>query len=285
VSKLLVTGASGLLGGALARRAAADGWDVVGTRLTHPAAVRSVRLDVRDAGAVDALLAAEAPDAVIHTAYRQHGPGAAAVNVDGAAHVAAAAARAGARLVHLSTDVVFGGREDRPLREDDPVDPVTDYGRAKAAAETAVAAACPAALIVRTSLLYTGPPGPPSPHEELAVAAARGERPATFFADELRCPIQVGDLAAALLELAGAHDAGILHVAGADTVDRHTFATLVAEAWGVPAGALVAGPAPPDRPRACALDTGRARRRLATRLRGVREVLAPAGRAESAPRT
>jgi len=268
-----VTGASGYLGQALVRRAVAGGWDVTGTRLTRPAPGAGTLLDVRDAEAVDALVAAASPDAVIHTAYRQHGPEAAAITVDGAAHVAAGAARAGARLVHLSTDVVFGGRGDRARREEDPVDPVTDYGRAKARAEAVVAAACPGALVVRTSLLYAGPPGPASPHEELALAAARGERAATFFSDELRCPVQVGDLAGALLELAQTDVAGVLHVAGADVVDRHAFAVLVARAWGVPAGALVAGPAPPDRPRACALDSGRARALLATRLRGVHEVL------------
>jgi dTDP-4-dehydrorhamnose reductase len=281
-----VTGASGFLGRVLVQRAV-PAWEVVGTFLSQPppGSCRAVRLDVTDAAAVDALVAAERPDAVIHTAYRQHGDDAHAVNADGAGHVAAAARAAGARLVHVSTDVVFAGDGDRALREEDPVGPVTAYGATKAAAERLVAAAHPGALIVRTSLIYGGPGRAASPFERLAVEAAQGRRAATFFADERRCPIQVDDLAAALLELAAAEDRGLLHVAGADTVDRHAFATLIVRAAGLDPMALVAGPAPPDRPHNCALDVTRARARLATALRGVGEVLGGPSRTAAGRRT
>ena len=79
------------------------------------------------------------PEIVIHTAYLQDGPGAHEITVDGAENVARAAAAVGARLVHLSTDVVFDGRKGAPYVEDDPLSPVTDYGRAKAEAEGRVA--------------------------------------------------------------------------------------------------------------------------------------------------
>ena len=74
------------------------------------------------------------PTVVIHTAYRQDGRGAWQTTVDGA-HIATAAARVGARLVHLSTDVVFDGRKGSPYVEHDPRSPVTEYSRAKAEAE------------------------------------------------------------------------------------------------------------------------------------------------------
>src|SRR6476469_7608228 len=77
--------------------------------------------DVRDAGALDALLDATRPDAVIHTAYVQVGPDARGVNVQGSATVAQAARARGLRLVHVSTDVVFDGKLGRPIREDDPL--------------------------------------------------------------------------------------------------------------------------------------------------------------------
>nr|WP_267128282.1 sugar nucleotide-binding protein [Baekduia soli] len=125
--KLLITGVSGHLGGALAPAAHAAGWEVVGTWLRHRppggAPWRTAPLDVRDAAAVRALLTAEAPDAVIHTAYVQDGDQAAAVTTGGARHVAAAAAACGARLVHLSSDAVFTGDLGRPLREEDPSRP------------------------------------------------------------------------------------------------------------------------------------------------------------------
>jgi dTDP-4-dehydrorhamnose reductase len=274
LAKLLVTGASGYLGIALCAHATRAGWDVVGTYFTRaPDGLRALPLDVRDGAAATALVAGEAPDVVVHTAYRQDGDDARAINADGAANVAAAARAAGARLVHVSSDVVFGGDGDRPLREEDPVGPVTAYGATKAAAEERVAAIAPAAAIVRTSLLYGGPGAPASKHEALILAVARGEREMTFYDDEVRCPVQVGDLAAALLELAGTGHEGLLHVAGADAVDRLTFARLVAAARGADPGRLSGAPAPPDRPRKCALDSGRARALLRTPLRGVRDVL------------
>jgi dTDP-4-dehydrorhamnose reductase len=277
VVKLLVTGAAGYLGRAVAERAAADGWEVIGTHHRQaPRGVRSSALDVRDAGAVAALVAAEAPAAVIHTAYRQHGEAARAVNVDGAAHVAAAAHAAGARLIHVSSDAIFAGVGGRLLREEDPPDPVTPYGATKADAEPAVLAAHPGAVLARTSLIYGGPGVEGSPHEELALAAARGEREVAFFTDEIRSPIQVGDLATALVELAGmTTEAGPLHVGGSDPVSRLEFARLIVAARGDEAHgvALVGGPAPPGRPRHCPLDSSRAQRLLHVRLRGVHEVL------------
>ncbi|MDX6729879.1 MAG: dTDP-4-dehydrorhamnose reductase [Baekduia sp.] len=279
--RLLVTGASGYLGGALVAHAARAGWEVLGTYRTHPPGppaappgVRATALDVRDAGAVAGLLAREAPDAVVHTAYVQDGDAAHAVNAGGAEHVARAARAAGARLVHVSSDAIFAGAGDRPLREEDPPDPVTAYGATKAAAEPLVAAAHPDALIVRTSLLYGGPGRAPSKHETLALAVARGEADVAFFSDEIRSPVQVDDLAAALLQLVASAHAGPLHVGGADAVSRLAFARLIAAAAGEDPARLGAGrPAPPGRPRNCPLDSRRAQALLDTRLRGAREVL------------
>src|SRR6185295_12261452 len=130
----------------------------------------------------------------------------------GSANVARAAAAAGARLVHVSTDVVFDGRRGR-YREQDEVAAVHDYGRSKAEAERLVAALHPGAAVVRTSLIYGG--ATPSKHEEAARANAY-----PFFTNELRSPVQVTDLADALLELAATDYAGPLHAGGADDVSR-----------------------------------------------------------------
>lgn len=264
MAKLLVTGASGFLGRALVARAAASGWEVAGM---------TSATDVRDVAAVGARLRDERPDAVVHTAYVQHGEAAMAVNAGGAANVAAAAAAVGARLVHLSTDVIFAGDGAAPLREEDAVRPVTEYGATKAAAEPLVLAADPGALLVRTSLLLGGPGHEPSGHERLALAAARGEEDVAFFTDEVRSPIQVDDLAAALLELAARRELrGPLHVGGADAVSRFELASLVVASYGLDPGVLRGRPAPPDRPRSCALDSSRAAAVLTARPRGAREL-------------
>src|SRR5690242_13314419 len=223
--------------------------------------------DVRDADAVAAALDAAGADAVIHTAYVQDGPEARPTNVDGSLVVAQAAAERGLRLVHLSTDLVFSGKLERPLREDDPVDPITEYGRTKADAEAAVMAAHPGAVLVRTSLIYGG--ATPSRQEQLALDTAL-----TFYDDELRCPIAAPDLAAAVLELAERPEiSGPLHVAGRDPVSRLEFAQLVAAANGRDPDAIRSAHRPPGRPGDLRLDCSRADALLATRLRGVREVL------------
>ena len=254
---MFITGLGGYLGGELGRRAPLAGWEVEGV-------LGSAQLDVRDADGIRAAVVTARPDVVVHTAYRMDDAG---VNVDGTRAVAAAAGAAGARLVHLSTDVVFADGE-RPLSEDDPPGPVTGYGESKLEAERA----CPAsALIVRTSLLYGGER--PSPHEVAAIEAADGARDMTFFTDEVRCPIAVGDLAEAVLELAATDAVGPLHVAGTDALDRLEFARLVAAHHGRDPGALRGGEGGPGRPKRLALDCSRARALLRTPLRGAREVL------------
>jgi dTDP-4-dehydrorhamnose reductase len=272
-TRLLVTGGTGYLGGELLRRAPA-----VGTWFTRepPAGGDWVQLDVRDSIAVRRELERLRPAAVIHTAYRQDDR---ATTLDGAAAVAGAAATVGARLVHVSSDVIFDGSKPGPYTEEDPPSPITDYGRAKAEAERAVRAAHPGGLVVRTSLIYGGPE--PSRHERVACEAAQGGGDMAFFEDELRSPVLVADLASALLELAGRDETGILHVAGRDTVSRYEFALLLAQAHGlsrerIPRSRLAGSGV--VRPANCALDSSRARALLCTTLRGVLEYAGAAGR-------
>ena len=257
---MLVTGGSGYLGAELLRQAP----EAVGTYLTHPLP-GGVKLDVRDAAAV--ARAVEGHDLVIHTAYVQSDS---AVIEDGTAAVAEACAAGGARLVNISTDVVFDGALGRPYREPDEPVPITDYGRAKLAAERIVAESCPTALTVRTSLIYGGPPLAPSRQEQDALD---GE--VRFFTDEIRSPVQVGDLASVILGLAAGDGAGPVHLAGADHVSRYELACLIVAARGGEAGRVQSASFRElglDRPADCRLESDRV-----PPLRGVREVLARSG--------
>jgi dTDP-4-dehydrorhamnose reductase len=271
---LLVTGASGYLGRALL---ASTEPPVIATRFSPagPAgpALEWLRLDVRDGAAVEALFAAVRPAAVIHTAYRQQGPDAWDTNVAGSANVAAAAAATEARLVHVSTDVVFDGTGSRPYREDDEPNPVSDYGRSKLEAEREVLLVHPDALVVRTSLMVGG--AEPGPQERAVIAAARGESETKFFDDEWRSPILVADLAAALVELSRRREFGILHLAGPEAVSRWELARAIAAAHGLPGERLRRGRLAGSglqRPAYCVLDSSRARALLRTPIRGLSEL-------------
>ena len=286
--KLLVTGGSGFLGSELALQARAAGWEVVATHRSRPvgagsAGVATVPLDVTDATAIEALLTRERPDCVVNTAYVLSGPDLQAITAEAPGHVARACLRHGARLIQLSSDLVFDGRpggrsgSHGGYTEADPALPIIPYGEAKAAAEAELAALDPGALVVRTSLLLDSSLGL-GPQETRPLAAARGELELGFFSDEWRTPLSVRDLAAALLEAAPRADlSGLLHIAGPDRLNRLELAQLVCLRHGAdPAGlrgalaAALAGPRPLD----ASLDSSRAAGLLATRIRGIREVLA-----------
>ncbi len=258
--RVLVTGGAGYVGSELVRRAAQRGLNVRATLHTRRLALPAewLRVDVRDEAAVRE--AVDGTDCVVHTAYRMGGDDQWATNVEGAAVVAAAARAAGARLIHLSSDLVFSGSRGRYREEDEPA-PVNDYGRSKAEAERRVASAHPGASLVRTSLVYGA--AEPGPQERLAAEGT------TFFVDEIRSPVQVGDLAEAILELAGLEHEGPIHLGGADDVSRYEFAVLL----GADPARIEAGRTTPDRAANVSLDSSFARELLRTRLRGVREVL------------
>jgi dTDP-4-dehydrorhamnose reductase len=270
---LLVIGASGLLGRRLTRQAQLAGHSVVATfhaSVPPTAGVDWRQLDIRRRDDVIALARRARPDAIINAAYRQSDW---ETTADGATHVALAAAAAGARLVHVSTDAIFSG--NAPSYDETRLpDPVTPYGAAKAAAETAVKGIVPAAAIARTSLIIGDGDSPP---ERLVHALASGAAGA-LFADEVRCPVDAADLASALLELAASPHAGVCHVGGPDAMSRYELGLLIAARDGLDQAALpVALRAGTGRPGALELrlDSTRTQARLTTRLRGAREFLAP----------
>lgn len=261
--RLLVTGGrTGYLGRHVVATAEAAEHEVL--------AVGSADADIRDLAAVTALVADARADAVIHTAYAQSDW---EVTATGAANVARAAREAGARLVLVSSDVVFGGGPE-PYTEADRPSPITMYGAAKAAAETAALAGGGEVVVARTSLILGDGQ---SPHETLVrelVAGAAGR----LFSDELRCPVHVEDLAAALLELASGAYRGILHVAGSDAVSRLELGRLIASRDGLD-GSVLRGNSRAELgvpgPIEVRLDSSRAGEVLATTLRGAREFLRP----------
>lgn len=268
---LLVIGGSSYLGAAILKRAPTQ-WKIAAAYFSHPITashVAAFRVDARDAEQVKQLLAEVQPETVIHTAAVMGGEMLAALNVNGAGNIAHAAAQAHARLVHISTDVIFDG-EHAPYDERAQPNPITPYGESKARGERVVTATHPRAVILRTSLIYGFEPMDPRTRQTLD-----GEMP-RLFSDEFRCPIFVDDLADALIEIAQNDFVGALNVAGSQRLSRYEFGLRLARVFGVapkfqPA---LSAASPTRRPRDCALDISLATESLRTRLRGVDEVLA-----------
>lgn len=236
--------------------------------------VEWVRLDIRDAAAVQETLADFGPDVVIHTAYSKASPEALeAITVQGTAHVATACRTLGAKLIHLSTDQLFNG-ENPPYAESAVPNPLTEYGQAKLEAEHLVQQILPAATIVRTSLIWGM--NPIDVTSQMVLEIADGKRGGGLFSDEYRSFVFVEDLAQALWELVGLEHEGLLHLGGAEVLSRLEFGRLIAPLHGrnpaqLPPQRRTDFPGP--RPRNCALDSSLAQSLLQTRLRGVREVL------------
>ena len=268
---MLVTGATGSLGRRVYERATAAGWTPIGTHCSGPDGAADLRLDIRDRAAVAAVLHDLRPDAVIHAAGgRDRGDWRSLA--DGAAHVALAAAATGARLVHMSSDAVFSGREVH-YTEDALPDPTYRYGAAKAAAETAVQAIAPAAVLVRTSTILGDGRGA---HEVLTHDLASGRVRGALFTDEIRMPVHVDDLAAAVLEVAAGRHRGVLNIAGPEPVSRHALGLLVAARDGLDASRIPAARSRdlfPDRPLDVRLTSALAASMLRVRLRPASEFM------------
>jgi dTDP-4-dehydrorhamnose reductase len=271
--RILIVGGSGYLGGELVRQAVNESHETIATYLTRHRewpGVQWSRVDIRRQAEVAAVTAAVRPTAIINAAYRRDDW---ASTANGAAHVALAAASVGARLVHVSSDAVFSGVAAR-YDESALPDPIIPYGAAKAAAETAIRAIDPTAAIVRTSLI-TGDGH--SAHEAFVRDLIEGRRDGVMFADVIRCPVHVTDLASALLELTAVRQGGVRHVAGADAISRYELGCLIARSEGLDPALLRSGLGVEEGtsgPVDVRLDCARSQGHLRTRLRGAREFLA-----------
>jgi dTDP-4-dehydrorhamnose reductase len=257
--RLLVTGAAGMLGRDVVSAATADGHDL--TAFGHG------ELDITDADAVEVAVREARPDAVLNCAAWTDVDGAEAdaerafaVNGPGAGNVARAAARAGARIIHVSTDYVFSGEERSPYLESAPTGPRSQYGRGKLAGELAVAQAAPAGhTIVRSSWLF-GSGRRCFPATILRAGTERDEL--SVVDDQVGCPTFTGHLGPALVALAEDPIAGVVHVAGAGQCSWYDFAREIVRLAGVSCEILpgktaeLARPAP--RPAYSVLGTERA---------------------------
>jgi dTDP-4-dehydrorhamnose reductase len=273
--RVLLTGASGFLGSAVRDELVARGHELLAVGHRPGGAGRAA--DLSQPGAAARLVEELAPDAVLHAAAMADIAPCAAdpalarrVNAEAPAELAAASARRGARLLHVSTDQIFDGSR-AGWREEDVPAPLHEYGASKLAGERGVLAACPGALVVRTALL-TGEArgGRRSASSALLELLARGGRPALFI-DEWRTPLAVADAARALADLLEREECWrgalpgapgrILHLGGPERLTRLELGRRIAAAAGFDAelcvGATRADAGQAGRPADLSLDSQR----------------------------
>ena len=202
-------------------------------------------------------------------------------NAWGVHHLAEAASAAGCRLLHFSSDYVFG-LEPRwtPWRETDAPGPVSEYGRSKLAGEYAALAADPNHLVVRTCGLYGvhGTGGKGTNFVETMLRLAGQNKPLKVVADQVCTPTATADLARAAVELMASGAAGLFHATNAGQTTWHDLAAEIFRQAGVSADLLpttsAAFGAPARRPGYSVLDCGKLAGVGVTPLRDWREALA-----------
>lgn len=227
--KVLITGAAGMLGRDVELAARNAGHEVVACSRTD--------LDITDAAAVRNQLERASPAVVINCAAWTDVDGAeeaeeaaTAVNGEGAGIVAAEAAAIGAEIVHISSDYVFDGTKRSPYLEDDPVNPISAYGRSKLAGEVAVAAANKRHFIVRSAWLF-GIGGNNFVETMLRLAADHGE--VLVVHDQVGTPTYTWHLAYGLMRLIEGAAYGIHHMSAAGSCSWFEFAREIFDQAGV----------------------------------------------------
>jgi dTDP-4-dehydrorhamnose reductase len=266
--RILLTGASGNLGAYLIRELCGRGADIVawsGRQKTETLGIPSDVVELGDPKQVAEAFKAARPAIVLH-AGAMASPAecfraperARQINIEGTAALADAAVETGARLVLVSTDLVFDG-EQGWYRETDRPNPLSIYGKTKLAAEK-VALAHPRNVVARVSLLF-GPTlvARPSFFDE-QVASLRDRRPCQLFSDEWRTPLGLHTAARVLAALSFSDFQGTIHLGGPERLSRLEMGLRLARFFGHDPSNLVSttrnqGSSSETRPRDLALDS------------------------------
>lgn len=243
MSRILVTGVSGLLGLNFAIKVHGKAHQVIGVANTTPLTgvdFKCLQAELTEAGAIEKLLDQEQPDLILHCAAIANVDAceanpALAAEVNGVlpGRIAESARRHDIQMVHISTDAVFDGVRGHYSEDDEP-NPLSVYARTKWEGENAVISANPQALIARVNFYGWSTSGQRSLAEFFFNNLSAGK--SVFgFSDVFFCPLEVTILAETLLELAGAGSSGIYHVVSSECLSKYEFGRRLADEFGLDA--------------------------------------------------
>lgn len=279
---IYLTGATGLAGAAIAEAGSRRGHTIIGIGHHNQALPTGVStmlcLNLADEDqAIDSLLE-QFPEVIINAAAisepaicAENPEESRKLNVALPATLARLSHHLSARLIHLSTDMVFDGR-DGGYEPSSPTSPTSVYGHQKLEAEREVISRTPEfATIIRTTLLTgNSPSGRRSAHEKLFATWAAGNT-APLFHDEVRQPCLANNLADAVIEISERNDLfGIFHWAGSETITRYEIGRRILEHFKLPRDliektSLQSNPAFADRPKDLTLEIGHLTQKLKTK--------------------
>ena len=243
--RILVTGASGLLGLNLALEAAKDHqvFGTVNNNAIHTDAFTVIQADMLAPCAVEQLLDQTLPDWVIHCAALANLDDCEAqprlaeqLNTELPAQLASHVARGGARLVHISTDAVFDGQRGDYSEADAP-NPLGVYARTKLEGEHRVAAADPQAVIARVNLFGWSLGGRRSLAEFFYANLSCG-RQVMGFTDVFFCPLLANDLMGIFQAMLEMKLSGLYHVVSPECLSKYDFGLRLAKRFGLDASLI-----------------------------------------------
>lgn len=239
--RILITGASGLLGVNLAFEAAKDGHTVFGqvnNHLLNTNLFSVIPTDLLGPYAIERLLDQTQPDWVIHCAALANLEAcevdpyqAQELNSEVPGQLAQHVARGGARMLHVSTDAVFDGQCGNYTEEDTP-NPLSVYARTKLMGEIAVAQVNPAAIIARVNLFGWSLTGSRS-LAEFFFNNLKAHIPVRGFIDVYFCPLLVNQLAKIFIQMLELPLSGLYHVVSSECLSKYSFGIAIAQKFGL----------------------------------------------------
>lgn len=246
--RLLITGASGLLGHKIAQLALSKGHEIYSIYKEHPTNLGlPIRLDLTDQNKVPRLINNVKPEAIIHTAAYTNVDGcethkdlAWKINAEATKHIAIASANIDAHLTYVSTDYVFDGKQGSYSEEDEP-NPISYYGYTKLKGEEFVGKYNKESCIARTSVIYGWGAHAQKNRFNFAtwlINSLKQGKEVKILTDQYVSPTLNTNLAEMLLEIAEGRITEILHTAGATRASRQEFALSLAQVFNLSANLI-----------------------------------------------